>query len=97
MPDASLAVTTGIHEGTDVAKALAVGADVAMMTSALIRYGPDHVTTVEHQLLEWLDANDYESAGQLRGSVSRATAADPTAFERANYIRSLSSLRVPDL
>ena len=34
----------------DVAKALLVGADVAMMTSALLRHGPEHVATVEAEL-----------------------------------------------
>ena len=36
-PATSLAATSGVHSGTDVVKALLVGADVAMMTSALLR------------------------------------------------------------
>ena len=44
---ASLAATTGVHTGLDAAKVLLAGADVAMMTSALLRNGPEHVQTVE--------------------------------------------------
>ncbi len=88
---ASLAATTGIHSGTDVAKALLVGADVAMMTSALLRHGPGHVRTVTEQLRAWMEEHGYESVSQLRGSVSHATTADPSAFERANYRRTLHS------
>jgi len=92
---ASLAATSGIDSGADVAKALLVGADVAMMTSALLRQGPEHVRTVEEALVEWMDAHEYESVDQLRGSVSIGTAEDPTAFERANYVRMLHSWTAP--
>jgi dihydroorotate dehydrogenase (fumarate) len=90
----SLAASTGVHSGLDAAKALLVGADVAMMTSALLRHGPAHLTRVEADLMAWLAERDYESAGQLRGSVSHHAATDPTGFERANYLRTLASYRV---
>jgi len=95
LPDTSLAATSGIHTGTDAVKALLVGADVAMMTSALITHGPEHVGRVEREMLAWLDAHDYESVWQLRGSMCQSASADPTAFERANYIKMLSSVRLP--
>jgi len=88
---ASLAATSGVATGTDVAKALLVGANVAMMTSALLRHGPEHVGAVEAQLVDWMVRHDYESVDQLRGSVSYATARDPSAFERANYLHVLHS------
>lgn len=90
----SLAATTGVHSGRDAAKALLVGADVVMMTSALLRYGPAHLARVEAELVAWLTERDYASVGQLRGSVSHRAAIDPTAFERANYLRTLASYRV---
>ncbi len=91
----SLAATSGIRAGTDVLKALLVGADVAMMTSAILRHGPDHVATVEAELRAWMTEHEYESVAQLRGSASSATAADPTAFERANYLATLRSWVAP--
>jgi dihydroorotate dehydrogenase (fumarate) len=94
-PGTSLAITTGVQSGTDAAKALLVGADVAMMTSAILRDGPEHFTTVERQLLEWMDANEYQSVSELRGSVSYAATDDPSAFERANYRRTLHSWTTP--
>jgi dihydroorotate dehydrogenase (fumarate) len=92
---ASLAATSGIATGLDVAKALLVGADVAMTTSAVLRHGPDHVRVVEDQLVAWMDEHEYDSVAQLRGSVSYATADDPSAFERANYVRVLHSWSAP--
>lgn len=94
LPTTSLAATTGVHSGRDAAKALLVGADVVMMTSALLRHGPAYLSRVQAELIAWLVERDYESVGQLRGSVSRHGATDPTGFERANYLRTLASYRV---
>jgi dihydroorotate dehydrogenase (fumarate) len=92
---ASLAVTTGVWSGRDAAKALLVGADVAMMTSSVLKNGAQHFCTVERELVEWMDEHEYASVEQLRGSVSYATADDPSAFERANYLRTLHSWTAP--
>jgi dihydroorotate dehydrogenase (fumarate) len=91
----SLAATTGVHSGGDVVKALLVGADVAMTTSALLRHGPEHLATVEAELRAWMADHDYASVTELRGSVSTATSDDPAAFERANYLRTLHSWTIP--
>ena len=92
---ASLAATSGVETGLDVAKALLVGADVAMTTSAVLRHGPDHLRAIEEDLISWMTDHEYESVAQLRGSVSIATASDPSAFERANYLRMLHSWTSP--
>jgi dihydroorotate dehydrogenase (fumarate) len=94
-PAVSLAATSGVHSGDDVVKALMVGADVAMTTSALLRHGPEHVATVERDLRAWMSEHEYESVTELRGSVSTATSHDPAAFERANYLRTLHSWTTP--
>jgi dihydroorotate dehydrogenase (fumarate) len=93
--DVSLAASSGVHSGTDAVKALLVGADVAMMTSALLRHGPQHVARVESELRAWMVSREYESVEQLRGSVSQATSQDPSAFERANYMRTIRSWVAP--
>ena len=94
-PSTSLALTSGVVSGTDVVKALAVGADVAMTTSSVLRHGPGHVTSIVEGLQRWLDEHDYSSVAQLRGSMSYATSDNPSAFERANYRRVLHSWTAP--
>jgi dihydroorotate dehydrogenase (fumarate) len=91
----SLAATSGVQTGTDVVKGLMVGADVVMMTSALLRHGPEHVATVETELRAWLTEREYDSVDQLRGSASAAKAANPAVFERANYMETLRSWVAP--
>jgi dihydroorotate dehydrogenase (fumarate) len=90
-----LAATSGIHAATDVVKALAVGADIAMMASAILRHGAGHVATVERELIAWMEEREYESVSQLRGSATAANVPDPTAFERANYLATLHSWTTP--
>jgi dihydroorotate dehydrogenase (fumarate) len=87
----SLAASTGVHTATDVVKVLLAGADVAMMTSALLRHGPDHLRSLEVQLRDWMDRHGYETLDQLRGRLSQRSVPDPAAFERANYIKTLAS------
>ena len=93
---ASLAATTGVHTGLDAAKVLLAGADVAMMTSALLRHGPDHLRPLEVGLRDWMDRHGYETVDQLRGRLSQRSVPDPAAFERANYIKTLASHPTPN-
>jgi dihydroorotate dehydrogenase (fumarate) len=87
----SLAATTGVHTGLDAAKVLLAGADVAMMTSALLRHGPEHLRTVEDELRAVMAERDYDSVAQLQGSMSHDAMPDPAGFERANYVKTLMS------
>lgn len=86
---ASLAATTGVDTHVEVVKYLLAGADVVMTASALLRHGPDHLRTLVAGLDSWLGERGYESVAQMRGSMSQRKVADPTTFERANYMRIL--------
>ena len=88
---ADLAVTGGVHSGMDVLKSMMAGARVAMMTSALLRNGIGHLATVQTELLKWMEEHEYESIHQMQGSMSQRAVADPSAFQRANYVKVLSS------
>ncbi len=87
----SLAGSTGVHTGHDVAKLLLAGADVAMTTSALLNHGPHRVSGMLDELREWMREHHYESIDEMRGAVSREASADPSAYERANYIGNITA------
>jgi dihydroorotate dehydrogenase (fumarate) len=87
----SLAASTGVHTAEDAVKALLAGADVAMMTSALLRNGPEHLAAVETGLREWLDEHGYQSVGQVRGQRSQRSIREAAEWERANYITMLAT------
>ncbi len=90
---ASLAATSGIHTAEDVLKKLMVGADVTMMCSSLLKHGPEHLGTVLADVERWMLEHEYVSVGQLKGSMSQRSVADPSAFERANYMKALNSFK----
>jgi dihydroorotate dehydrogenase (fumarate) len=91
----SLAASTGVHTAVDVLKVLLAGADVAMMTSALLRNGPDHLRPLETQVRDWMDRHGFDTLEQLRGRLSQRSVPDPAAFERSNYIKTLASHPAP--
>jgi dihydroorotate dehydrogenase (fumarate) len=86
-----LAITGGVHTAEDVLKSMMVGARVAMMTSALLEKGVGHIRHVLHGVESWMKEHEYESIQQMQGSMARKSVSDPAAFERANYMRVLSS------
>jgi dihydroorotate dehydrogenase (fumarate) len=88
---ADLAVTGGVHTAEDVLKAMMAGARVAMMASALLQRGVEHLGRVRADLLAWMEAHDYESIRQMQGSMSYRAVREPSAFERANYMKVLGA------
>lgn len=90
---ASLAATSGIHTAHDVLKILMAGADVAMLCSVLLRKGVAHIGVIEREMVEWMTAHEYESVAQLKGCLSQRNCPDPSAFERAQYLRLISTWR----
>jgi dihydroorotate dehydrogenase (fumarate) len=88
---ASLAATSGIHRGTDALKMLMAGADVTVLCSTLMARGIDHIRTIEREMRDWMELNGYESVEQLKGNMSLRNCPDPSAFERAQYMRAIGT------
>jgi len=93
LPEVSLACTSGVHSGTEVIKAILVGADVACTTSAVLRRGPEAVTQILAETERWLEEHGYASVDELRGAMSAASVPDPSTYERAQYQAVLHSGR----
>lgn len=89
--NADFALTSGVHHATDVVKAVMAGANVAMMASALLLNGPQHLTTLVADLTRWMEEHEYESIRQMHGSMSQQNVSDPATFERANYMKVLNA------
>jgi dihydroorotate dehydrogenase (fumarate) len=90
---ADLALTSGAHTAEDVLKATMAGASVVMFASELLAHGPRRLTDILGDLNDWMEEHEYESIAQMRGSMSQGAVADPSAFERANYMKVLNSFR----
>jgi dihydroorotate dehydrogenase (fumarate) len=90
-----LAATTGVHNVDGVIKYLMAGANAVCSTSALLQNGPAKMSEFKKGLIDWLDSNGYESVNELRGCMRREYVDNPELFERANYIKLLSSYPHP--
>ncbi len=88
---ADFALTSGIHQAEDVLKAVMAGASVTMLASELLQNGVARIPAILAGMQAWLTEHEYESIAQATGSMSQKAVAEPSAFERANYMKVLSS------
>jgi dihydroorotate dehydrogenase (fumarate) len=91
--ECSLAATSGIHTSEDVLKAVMAGADVTMICSALFQHGLGHVAAMVRGMEKWMEEREYVSVAQMKGSMSQKSCAEPAAYERANYMKTIQSFR----
>ncbi len=87
----SLAATTGVQSSIEVIKYILAGADVAMTASALYKNGIGYLKTMNKELESWMLTRDFDSIDAFKGVMSQQNISDPTAYERANYIKVLGS------
>ncbi len=87
--DLDLAATGGIHGSEQVLKLLLSGASVTHLCSALLQEGPELISRILQEMVQWLEEKEYESVRQLIGSTCREHAIEPEAWDRVNYIRTL--------
>jgi dihydroorotate dehydrogenase (fumarate) len=88
---ANMAVTGGVHTAEDVAKSILAGANITMMTSAVMKNGVEHITKIKNELAEWMDKHEFGSIADIQGKMSQQSVAEPAAFERANYMKVIKS------
>ena len=89
--DVSLAATGGIHTSADAVKMIMAGADVTMLCSALLKCGPGHIQAVREGMEQLMARHGYESVSQMKGVMSQRNCPEPSAYERGNYIKALTS------
>lgn len=91
--NADFALTSGVHTAKDVIKSMMAGAKVAMTASNLLHSGTQAVGPILSEVEAWMKEREYESIEQMQGSMSQKNVREPAAFERANYMKVLSSWR----
>ena len=91
----SLAATGGVHTADDALKMLLAGADVVHMASAVLQRGPQVLKEVLEGIERWMEAREYDSVAQMKGSMSQQNLPNPSAFARAAYLHALDSFTPP--
>jgi len=85
--DSDLAVTSGVHNGADVIKALLAGATVTQLCSTLFQNGLEQVGRILEELTSWMERHGFKSLEDFRGRLSQEKSASPEQFERLQYIK----------
>lgn len=88
---ADLALTSGVHTAIDVLKSVMAGASVTMIASEFIAKGPERAKSLLDEIQAWMEEFKYDSIQQMRGSMSQKSVEKPDAFERAQYMKALTS------
>ncbi len=89
----SLAATTGVQSAIEVIKYLLAGADTVMTASSLYKNGIPYLKSMNKELGDWMYRMGFENLQAFRGSMSQKNISDPTAYERANYIKILEGVK----
>lgn len=92
----SIAITSGIHSHTEVIKSILAGADAVQMTSVLLKMGIKEIENILGRLAHWMDEHEYDSIQSMKGSLSQESSPDSSAFERANYMKTLKDYKSVD-
>jgi len=95
--NSDIGITGGVHSPADVIKSMMAGGRVAMTTSALIESGVGVLRSMLSGVEGWMEKERYQSVRQMQGSMSQQNVANPAAYNRANYMKVLSSYSVRDL
>ena len=90
---ASLALSGGVHTGVDAVKAILSGAHAVQIVSALLLEGPERLSRIRDEVVDWMEQHEYESLEQMRGAMSLRHCESPEDLTRANYVRILQSWR----
>jgi dihydroorotate dehydrogenase (fumarate) len=61
------------------------------MASELLHNGVGRIPEILSDLNAWMEEREYTSMTQMKGSMSRRAVDQPANFERANYMKVLSS------
>ncbi len=91
VPEIGLAASTGVYTWRELTKALLAGADVAQMCTAIYKQGAPAIEEALKGLRYWMMEHGYQSLDELRGRLSYSRVADPSLFERLQFMKYFSN------
>ena len=87
-----IAASTGVHNGLGAVKQLLAGAASVQVCSVLYRNGIDYVREIISELKNWMEKKKYNSIDEFKGKMSYSSLKDPSAYERAQFIKYFSKM-----
>lgn len=87
VPEVGLAASTGVYTWKELTKSILAGADVAQMCTAIYKQGASAIEEALKGLRYWMMEHGYQSLDELRGRLSYSSVADPSLFERLQFMK----------
>ncbi len=91
LPKLEIAASTGIHDGSAVAKQLLAGARVTQLCSVVYIEGAQVLNGILSDLEAFMEKWNFETIDAFRGRLSYAKLDDPMLYERAQFMKYFSS------
>ena len=88
-----LCATTGIHDGQGLIKQMLAGATAVQIVSTLYKNGIGKLNEIADELAKWMDDKGYNNIQQFRGIMSQDKSANPSAYERIQFMKYFSEIR----
>ena len=86
VPQLDLAVSTGVHDGAAVVKALLCGARVAQVCTAIHLHGFKAIGRMNDFLARWAERHGFGEIGEFRGHLNFINSSSPL-FQRVQYMK----------
>lgn len=86
-----ISASTGVHSGQDAVKYLLAGAVTVQVCSVLYNKGIGYLKTMNKQINDWMDLNNFRSIDDFKGRLNYLNYAKPEIFERTQFMKYFSS------
>ena len=91
VPEVEISASTGIYTWEEVTKAILAGANTTQMCTAVYKQGATAIREALVGLQRWMVEHGYQSLDEIRGRLSYGSVADPSLFERIQFMKYFSS------
>lgn len=90
LPLIDVAVSTGVHGGEDVVKAMLAGASAVEVASVVYEKGLEVVTQMNDFVADWMRRHEFQSTAEVIGKLNAKNIPNPALYERTQFMKYFS-------
>ncbi|MBO7204326.1 MAG: dihydroorotate dehydrogenase-like protein [Bacteroidales bacterium] len=88
-----ISVTTGVHTPDSAIKQILAGAETVQLCTTLYKNGLGMISTMNEEILQFMDKNNFASISQMRGRLNYSTIKDPAKYERVQFLKTFGGVK----
>ena len=90
LPLIDVAVSTGVHDGADVVKAMLAGASAVEVASVVYEKGLDVVAQMNEFVADWMRRHEFQGTAEVIGKLNAKNIPNPALYERTQFMKYFS-------